>query len=323
MARMPRGLVPMLATAGLLPRNEDGWAFEVKWDGVRGITYIQDGTLHMESRNLKDFTPRYPEVWPLAEQLGGRDAILDGEVVAFDANGRPDFGTLQNRMHLANAIEVQKKMVEVPVLYLIFDVLWLDGESLMKRPYHQRRDALESLNLGGASWKVSGTQEGGGSELLAAARAQGLEGVVGKKLDSTYEPGARSKAWIKTKVKNEQELVVGGWMPGAGNRDGRIGALLVGYYEGDDLRFAGRVGSGFSDKTLASVGQQLRDLTRDDSPFADPVPYREARFVDPQLVAQVEFSEWTHLNTLRHPVFKGMRDDKDARAVVREQTTAS
>ncbi|HZN15877.1 MAG TPA: non-homologous end-joining DNA ligase [Acidimicrobiales bacterium] len=318
MARMPRGLVPMLATAGLLPKNEDGWAFEVKWDGVRGLTYVEGGEFKMESRNLKDFTPRYPEVWPLAEQLGGRDAILDGEVVAFDERGRPSFGTLQNRMHLVNAAEVRRMMVEVPVLYLIFDLLWLDGESLMKRPYHERRAALEGLGLGGSSWKVSATQEGGGSALLDAARSQGLEGVVGKKLESTYEPGARSKAWIKTKVKCDQELVVGGWMPGEGNRVGRIGALLVGYYEGDDLRFAGRVGSGFSDKTLTSVGQQLDALARDDSPFADHVPYRDARFVEPRLVAQVEFTEWTHLNTLRHPVFKGLRDDKDARAVVRE-----
>ncbi len=317
--RIPRGLVPMLATAGELPKNEDGWAFEVKWDGVRGLSYIEAGSLHMDSRNLRDFTPRYPEVWPLAEQLAGRDAILDGEVVAFDDKGRPSFGVLQNRMHLANAVEVRRRMVEIPVLYLVFDVLWLDGKSLMKLPYRERRDALEGLGLGGPAWKVSRTQEGGGRELLEAAHAQGLEGVVAKRLDSPYEPGARSRAWVKTKVKREQELVIGGWMPGEGNRSGRIGAILVGYYEGDDLRFAGRVGTGFSDKTLSSVGALLDPLQRDTSPFADPIPYRDARFVEPQLVAQVEFSEWTHLNTLRHPVFKGLRDDRDPRSVVREK----
>ena len=146
MARMPRGLVPMLATpAKVLPKDEAGWAFEVKWDGVRGLTYIQDGQFHMESRNLKDFTPRYPEVWPLAEQLGGCDAILDGEVVAFDENGRPSFGVLQNRMHLANPVEVRQRMVDVPVLYLIFDLLWLDGASLMARPYSERRAVLDGL----------------------------------------------------------------------------------------------------------------------------------------------------------------------------------
>ena len=308
----------MLATAGTLPKNEDGWAFEIKWDGVRGLTYIENGTFHMESRNLKDFTPRYPEVAPIAEQLDGRDAIVDGEVVAFDEKGRPSFGMLQNRMHLANPVEVQRKMVEVPVLYLLFDLLWLDGESLMRLSYRERRAHLDGLGLTGPSWKVSAMQEEGGAELLAAAHAQGLEGVVAKKLDSTYEPGMRSRSWIKAKLRCEQELVVGGWMPGEGNREGRIGAILVGYYEGDDLRFAGRVGTGFTDKTLASVGSALFASQRDTSPFADHVPYREARFVEPNLVAQVQFSEWTHLNTLRHPVFKGLRDDKDPKSVVRE-----
>jgi bifunctional non-homologous end joining protein LigD len=201
---------------------------------------------------------------------------------------------------------------------MIFDVLWLDGASLMKRPYTARREVLDSLGLGGPAWRVSTTQRGGGGALLDAVRAQGLEGVVAKRLDSTYEPGIRAKAWLKVKVKCEQEMVVGGWMPGEGNRSGRVGALLIGYYDGDALRFAGRVGSGFSDKTLASVGASLDRLARDTSPFDDHVPYKQARFVEPELVAQVEFSEWTHLDTLRHPVFKGLRDDKDPRSVVRE-----
>ena len=318
MAKMPRGLVPMLATSGTLPKTEDGWAFEIKWDGVRGLTYIEDGQFHMESRNLKDITPRYPEVWPLAEQLAGRDAIIDGEVVAFDEKGRPNFGTLQNRMHLANPVEVQRRMVEIPVLYLIFDLLWLDGASLMKEAYRDRRAALAHLGVGGTSWRVSPSEEGGGVALLEAARAQGLEGVVAKRLDSTYEPGLRSRSWIKTKVKCEQELVIGGWMPGEGNREGRLGAILVGYYDETGLRFSGRVGTGFNERTLLSLGAELQKRARADSPFADPIPYRDARFVDPELVAQVEFSEWTHTNTLRHPVFKGLRDDKDPRAVVRE-----
>src|SRR5205823_202399 len=154
----------------------------------------------------------------------------------------------------ANPVEVRQRMVDVPVLYVIFDLLWLDGASLMGRPYSERRAVLDGLGLAGPSWRISATQEGDGADLLAAARAQGLEGVVAKKLESHYEPGIRARAWLKIKVKCEQELVVGGWMPGEGNREGRIGALLVGYYEGETLRFAGRVGTGFSDKTLASVG---------------------------------------------------------------------
>jgi bifunctional non-homologous end joining protein LigD len=312
------GIVPMMATNGTMPRDESAWAFEIKWDGVRAMTYISGGQLHMESRNLRDITPRYPELWPLVEQLNGRDAILDGEVVAFDETGRPNFGTLQNRMHLANPVEVQQRMVDVPVLYMLFDVLWFDGTSTTALPYTARREVLDGLELSGQSWRVSATQVGGGTALRDAAQSQGLEGVVAKKLDSTYEAGRRSRNWLKLKLRLEQEFVVGGWMPGEGNREGRIGALLIGYYDGDALRFAGRVGSGFSDQTLTTVGALLAPLARDTSPFADPIPYREARFIEPEPVAQVEFGEWTHLNTLRHPVFKGLRDDKNARDVVRE-----
>jgi bifunctional non-homologous end joining protein LigD len=317
---LPRSLVPMMATAGALPPDEEAWSFEVKWDGVRALSYIEDGVITMESRNLKDITPRYPEVHPLAEQLGGRSAILDGEVVAFDDAGRPSFSRLQNRMHLAGERHVAARMVDTPVVYLLFDVLHLDGRSTMDLPYTERRELLESLQLAGGCWQTPGAHPGAGTLLLEASKAQGLEGVMAKRLTSTYAPGRRSREWLKVKNVCRQEVVIGGWLPGEGNRTGRIGALLAGYYEDDGttLRFAGKVGTGYTSKELDRLAGLLEPLARPTSPFADKVPYRASRFVEPVLVAEVEFTEWTHTGTLRHPSYKGTRDDKAAHDVRRE-----
>jgi bifunctional non-homologous end joining protein LigD len=309
---------PMLATTGTMPRHEAEWAFEIKWDGVRAVSYIEDGALHMESRNLLDITPRYPELAGLADALAGRDAILDGEVVTFDDEGRPSFGRLQHRMHVTNERAVPALMQEYPVVLMVFDVLWLDGRSRMGEPWSARRAALESLALDGPTWKTSTAWPGEGSSLLQATKARGLEGVLAKRMDSPYEPGRRSKCWLKVKNVNRQEVVIGGWLPGTGNRTGRLGALLVGYYQGDDLRFAGKVGTGFTDRMLDEMAERLEPLRRDTSPFADPVPWKEARYVEPVLVADVDFAEWTGTGTMRHPSFKGLRMDKSPREVVRE-----
>src|SRR5437016_3359123 len=190
---MPRRVVPMLATTAPLPSRQSAYSFEVKWDGVRGISYIEDGRLHMESRNLRDITPRYPELTGLPDALGGRNAVLDGEVVAFDENGKPSFGRLQHRMHLANDVEVRRRMGEIPIAYVLFDVLWLDGELLVGEAWTVRRAALESLGLGGSDqcWQVPATRPGEGTALLAATKANGLEGVVAKKIDAPYEIGRR------------------------------------------------------------------------------------------------------------------------------------
>jgi len=219
----------MAAVTGALPVNEDAFAFEVKWDGVRVLTYIDDGTLRMESRNLKDITPRYPELHGLTDVFAGRQVLLDGEVVAFDESGRPSFGVLQSRMHVGNPIEVRRLMAETPVVYMLFDVLWLDGASTMAMPLHERRALLGGLDLAGPGWQTPASHVGDGAALSEASRRQGLEGIVAKKLDSIYEPGKRTRQWIKIKNQRNQELVVGGWMEGEGNREGRIGALLVGY----------------------------------------------------------------------------------------------
>jgi len=309
----------MAAVTGTLPANEDAYAFEVKWDGVRMLTYIDGGSLRMESRNLNDITARYPEVHGLLEVFGDRQVLLDGEVCAFDESGRPSFGVLQSRMHVGNPIEVRRLMGETPVVYMIFDVLWLDGESTMTRPFHERRALLDGMGLAGPGWQTPASHVGDGTALSEASKRQGLEGIVAKKVDSIYEPGKRTKQWIKIKNQRNQELVIGGWMEGEGNREGRIGALLVGYYDdAGELRFAGKVGTGFTDATLRDLAKRFVPLARDTNPFDDHIPYRKAHFLEPVLVGQVEFLEWTHNHTLRAPSYKGLRDDKAAADVRRE-----
>ena len=325
---MPKKVVPMLATTAPLPSAERqaGYTFEVKWDGVRAISYIERGRLHMESRNLRDITPRYPEIGGLVGALHGIDAVLDGEVVAFNEHGKPSFGLLQHRMHVASDVEVRRRMESIPIAYLIFDVLWLDGRLLVNEPWTSRRAVLEGLGLDGRDgcWQVPSTHPGEGSALVAATRANGLEGVVAKKMDSSYEIGRRSRCWLKVKNFARQEVVIGGWLPGQGSRENRLGALLAGYYDdAGQLRYAGRVGTGFTDQELRRLGGLLAPLARETSPFVDPVPAPRgmARWVEPRLVADVDFGEWTSDGTMRHPSYKGLRDDKDPSEVRREPTT--
>ncbi|MEA2185041.1 MAG: bifunctional non-ous end joining protein LigD [Solirubrobacteraceae bacterium] len=320
---MPDKLVPMLARSGTLPRDDENWAYEVKWDGVRAICHSEPGRMRLHSRNLLDITPRYPELGRLNRALSHHRAILDGEVVALDADGRPSFGALQRRMHVGSESAVRRLARDTPVTYMIFDLLWLDGHSLMELPYAERRARLEELDLKeGERWRVPDHVVGHGAELLAATAEQGLEGVIAKRLDSPYEPGRRSANWLKIKNFARQEVVVGGWMPGEGRRRDRIGSLLVGVGEDDGLRYAGRVGTGFTEQELDRLAGLLGPLQRDDSPFAPgvPKPPRDAVFVDPRLVAEVEFREWTDSGQLRAPSYKGLRDDKPAELVVREES---
>jgi len=318
---MPADLVPMFATTGSLPQPDDGWAFEIKWDGVRAIVYSRPGELRLESRNLNDVTDRYPELARLGRALSSHGAILDGEIVALDRTGRPSFGALQRRMQVSSRAQAQRLAKDTPVTYMIFDLLWLDGHSLMGLTYSERRELLSALELNGEGWQTPEHTVGDGKALLQASTEQGLEGVMAKHLDSTYQPGARSRNWVKIKGVRRQELVVGGWLPGKGKREERIGALLVGVYEPDGaLRYVGRVGSGFSEQELDRLERLLSPLRRESSPFEAGVrPPREAVFCEPKLVAEVEFSEWTSAGSLRQPRYKGLRDDKDPRDVVREE----
>jgi bifunctional non-homologous end joining protein LigD len=321
---MPRSVKPMVATLSTtLPREEKDWAYELKWDGIRAIAYCEAGHLRLESRRLREITSHYPELRALAADLGARQAVLDGEIVAFDDTGEPSFERLQGRMNLASEAAVRRRMGDCPVTYLIFDLIYLDGRSLLDLPYTERRDRLEELELDGRSWQTPSFHAGEGKALLDLTRERGLEGLVAKRLDSRYLPGRRTKAWLKVKNTTSQEFVIGGWLPGRGRREGTLGAILVGYYaDGDDgrtLRYAGRVGSGFSDAELDRLFAQLEPLRTDESPFDGRQPPREAVFVEPRLVAQVAFREWTAARTLRAPVYQGLRPDKDPSEAVLER----
>ena len=317
---MPERLVPMMARpSDTLPKPERGWSYEVKWDGVRAIAYVQPGRLRLESRNLNEITDAYPEVRGILTDLGMHEAVLDGEIVAFDANGRPSFERLQSRMHVTSPNAVRRLMGSTPVVYAIFDLLYLDGHSLMDLPYTERRERLERLELGGPAWRVPSVHRDAGKRLLEATGSQGLEGVVAKRLDSHYEPGRRTGAWLKIKHTRRQELVIGGWIPGEGRRARRIGALLMGYHRDGTFVYAGRVGTGFTEKTLSELHAKLDPLRRETSPFGSaPKLPREVVFVEPSLVAEIEFREWTNEGVLRAPSFKGLREDKSPRDVVLE-----
>ena len=320
---MPARLRPMLARAAPLPpaREQREFSYEVKWDGVRAIAYSRPGELRLESRNLNDITARYPELARLNRALSSHEAVLDGEIVALDADGRPSFQALQGRMHLTGEAQVRRLARSAPVTYMIFDLLWLDGHSLMGLSYAERRLRLGRLGLENERWRVPDTLQGSAQEVLAATAQQGLEGIIAKRASSTYRPGARSDAWLKIKNTGRQEFVIGGWVPGAGRRQESIGALLVGVHgEQGQLLYAGRVGTGFTQKELERLAALLAPLQRPDSPFAaGPArPPRGAVFCEPQLVAEVEFSEWTRTGSLRHPSYKGLREDKRAEQVVRE-----
>jgi len=318
---MPQKLEPMLASSGALPTDDGRWAYEIKWDGVRAIAYSQPGQLQLQSRNLNDISGQYPELHRLNRALSSHGAVLDGEIVAFDADDRPSFEALQGRMHIASRAQARRLAKSTPVTYMIFDLLWLDGHSLIGLPYQERRERLASLKLAGERWQTPEHIVGNGSTVLRASAEQGLEGIVAKRLDSTYEPGRRSSGWVKVKNVGRQELVIGGWMPGKGRRRDRIGALLVGVYDRNGaLRYAGRVGTGFSEKELERLAGLLSPLQRPASPFAPggTQPPRGAFFCEPKLVAEIEFREWTRSGSLRAPSYKGLREDKPAQEVLRE-----
>jgi bifunctional non-homologous end joining protein LigD len=316
----PEAVVPMLAKLAPLPARDEGWAVEVKWDGVRAIAYCRPGRLELETRNLNRVTDQYPEIRRLARQLGSRDVVLDGELVAFDADGKPSFERLQQRIHQTSESVIRGRMKSHPVTYVIFDLLYLEGRSLLEEPYSRRRELLEGLGLEGDSWQTPGHSVGHAAELLAASAEQRLEGIVLKRLDSRYAPGKRNGAWLKVKNLGRQEFVIGGWQAGEGRRKNRLGSLLLGYYDGDgELRYAGKVGTGFSEHDLGELLGRLRPLERKTNPFAGRRGPRDAHFVEPELVAEIEFRELTAEGMIRHGSYKGLREDKPAAEVAIER----
>ncbi|MEV6982784.1 non-homologous end-joining DNA ligase [Sphaerisporangium sp. NPDC051017] len=314
---------PMLAQVGPLPAPDvdQAWGHEMKWDGVRALAYVQNGALTLISRNGKDVTTAYPELYALAGAVGGRDVVLDGEIVAFDEAGRPSFSALQPRMHQRDPARVRHLVRAVPVTYMLFDVLHVGDEPVIALPYVERRALLEDIVTPGARWQVPAWFRDDGAHALSLSRRLGMEGVVSKRLLSPYRPGRRSPEWTKVKNFRAQEVVIGGWTPGKGRRSTTIGSLLLGVNEGDRLVYAGNVGTGFTEEALRELLAILAPLARDTSPFADEMPReqaRDARWVEPVLVGEVQYAEWTPDRRLRHPSWRGLRDDKAPERVIRE-----
>ena len=305
----PADLGPMLASEGSVQRLTKGqWAFEGKWDGYRLIVDADRGKLTLRSRRGRDVTGEYPQLQAVAADLADHHVILDGEAVALDESGVPSFRDMQNR---ARSTRVE---------FWAFDILHLDGRSLLRAKYSDRRRLLEALAEGGGLI-VPDPLDGDGPEALEFARKKGWEGVVAKKRDSTYQPGRRSSSWLKDKFWRTQEVVIGGWREGAGGRSSGIGALMLGIPDDDGLQFVGRVGTGFTEKELAALKKTLAPLHADESPFAAALPKQDAKgvtFVRPELVGEVRYSERTSDNRLRQASWRGLRTDKEPREVVWE-----
>ncbi|MEU3663900.1 ATP-dependent DNA ligase [Streptomyces sp. NPDC032940] len=304
---------PMLATPGALPpaAQDTRWAYETKQDGQRVVAYLPgDGGVLLRARSGQDITAAYPELGPLGTALGTTPAVLDGEVLALDERGRADFQLLQSRMGLAHSPGLAAhRASKVPVHLVLFDALHLGSRSLLRLPYTRRRAHLEALGLDGPSWSTPAALIGHGDEALRATREHGLEGLVCKRLDSVYEPGVRSRAWIKIRNMRSEDVVVGGWLPGKGRLTGLPGAVLVGQRAGGRLRWVGGVGTGWSETERTELAALLRAAATDVCPF-DPVPrLPEARWVVPRLVGEVRYSTRTREGMLRQPSWLRLRPD--------------
>ena len=303
MSPRPVWVAPMLATLVDAPFHRPGWIWEEKYDGIRLIA-IKDGrSVRLITRNDKDRTTDFPEVTAALAALPTPTLVLDGEVVVFDAGGVSRFQLLQRRAEGASA-----------PIYVAFDCLHARGRDLVSEPLTARRLALEGEVREGARLRIARRLAEDGFEAFEEARRRGLEGVIGKEPRSPYLPGVRSPAWAKVKVRAEEEFVIGGFSAPQGGRQ-HLGALLVGAWEGQALRYAGKVGTGFTERTLADLDRRLSPLARPSSPFADAPRARDVTWVEPRLVAQLGFTERTGDGKLRHPVFLGLREDKSSREV--------
>jgi bifunctional non-homologous end joining protein LigD len=319
---LPSSMKPMLAVAGRLPPDSGGWAYEIKWDGIRAILFVEGGRVRAQSRNDLDVTVSFPELADLGKFLGMTTCIVDGEIVALGEDGRPSFSRLQRRMHVTNPREAKRRAIADPITFVAFDLLYLDGHSLVVADYDTRRSRLESLHLSGETFTTTDSfRDVSGQDILDAATANGLEGVVAKRRGSPYRPGRRSPDWTKVKSFRTQEVVLGAWTEGRGERQDSLGALLLGIPEEGGLRYVGKVGTGFSADVRRALLRELSQLATTENPFVSALPTADAgkaRFIRPDLVGEVEFGEWTTAGRLRHPTWRGLRPDKEPQEVVVE-----
>src|SRR6266481_1008550 len=303
---MPSRLEPMLATLTDHPFSDPNWLFEIKWDGVRALARIENRAFTLRSRNSIDFTQRYPELASLPDTLAARQAILDGEIVALDAQGRGDFERLQERMHVRAPAE--NLVAKMPVVYFAFDLLYCDGYDLREAPLLERKQLLQRLLFTSERFRYADHQVEHGKELFELARETGLEGIVAKRIDSPYVSD-RSPYWMKLKITKTVDAVIAGWTE-ARTAPLPFASLLLGLYQGKKLRFIGHVGSGFDAKKLEELNRKLKELAVSACPFdAVPEANEKPSWVSPALVARVKFSGWTQENSLRHPVFLALRED--------------
>jgi bifunctional non-homologous end joining protein LigD len=313
---MPTAIHPMLATPVDQPFDGPEWLFEIKWDGYRAVAFLQDGKARLVSRNQNDLTARYPELKDLAQSVKARTAILDGEVVALDDQGRPSFSLMQQRTGFRPGGRRGPVNADVPVLYYAFDLLYLDGYDLRRVPLEDRKRKLASALVPGDSLRYSDHYERQGKALFEIARQKGLEGILAKKRDSIYQE-SRSREWLKIKIRHRLECVIGGYTEPEGSR-AHFGSIVLGLYDKKGrLIHVGQAGSGFDQRTLGEMWKLLQKRETKQNPFYGEVEaLRKVTWVKPQLVAEIEFAEWTHgasgssVPKLRAPVFLGLRDDK-------------
>jgi DNA ligase D-like protein (predicted ligase)/DNA ligase D-like protein (predicted polymerase)/DNA ligase D-like protein (predicted 3'-phosphoesterase) len=307
----PTRFQPMLAEGGHRPFDDDGWWFEPKLDGIRCLAELSTGETVLRTRTGRDASETYPELHMIHELVDQVNAVIDGEIVALDDEGRDSFETLQQRMNLRNPRDIERARKRIPVALVAFDLLWLDGRDVTGLPLEDRRELLRLIVEEDDRLQLTAHVRGEGTALVEAARARRLEGVVAKRLGSPYVPGRRTDAWRKIKLRQTQDCLVLGFTPGQGSRGGSFGALLVGAYDEGELRWVGQVGSGFTGSVLADVLARLGDLVRPDPAVDELRGVKGAVFVEPTVVVEVEYLEMTKgTGKMRAPVFKGLRDDK-------------